>query len=80
MLAIASYVLTNKRLTLRSHEAETLEKKLVFWLFELGLQMVGIRSAQGGGGKGAECFIQDSHEAIFRMLDDAWWGRTLYLR
>ena len=33
-------------------------KKLVFWLFESGLRLDGIRSAWGGGvGEVAECFI-----------------------
>ena len=35
----------------------------------------------GGVGEAAECFIQDSHEAIFRTLDVTEGGfRMLYLR
>ena len=28
---------------------------------------------KGGWGWGLECSIQDSHEAMFSTLDDAWW-------
>ena len=45
-------------------------KKLVIWLIDLGLQTDGIRI----GGGGSECFIQDSHEAIFSTLDETWGG------
>ena len=58
-------------MTLRSHEAKMFE--ITFYdtwkLFELALQMNGLRNAWGGGG-GVECFIKDSYEAIF---DDYWW-------
>ena len=36
-----------------------------------------------GGGEGAECFFQDSHEAIFRTLDGTEGGggfRVLFLK
>ena len=60
--SINNYIL-NKCLTLRSHEAETLENRLFFYF--------------GGGGESTECFILDSREAMFRTLDDSWFWRLI---
>ena len=55
----------NKRLVLRSHEAETLEKARFLTLW--------IRITNGWNKKWL-CFTYDSHEAIFRTLNDTWGG------
>ena len=56
-----------------SHEAKTLEKSLFSnslnqdFRISNGLNKVCLGV---GGGRGEEFFISDSHEAIYRMLDD----------
>ena len=66
----------NKRLTLRSHEAKTLEK--VFWLFESGLQLDGIRSARRGGVlvRGQNALFKIAMKQ-FKTLNDTWFWHLI---
>ena len=59
----------NKRLTLRSHEAKTLEKASFLTLPIRTTNNWNKECLRGGVVEGAKCFIQDSHEAMFRTLE-----------
>ena len=48
-------------------------KKLVFWLFESGLQLDGIRSAWWGGGVG------EGQNAFFKIAMKQYLGRLMVL-